>query len=394
MDAAYAWEWASLLLRWLHVITAIAWIGASFYFIALDNSLEPPKDGDPLVRGEQWSLHGGGFYYKKKYAGAPPALPERLHWFKWEAYWTWISGFALFALLYWGRAETYLVDPQVLELPVWAAILLSLLIIVAGWVVYDQLCKRLWGREELITALSFLWIAVLGVVATQLFSGRGAFLVIGVTMGTVMAANVAHIIIPGQRRMVAAIAAGREPDPRDGAAGKQRSVHNTYVTLPVLLMMLSPHYPMLTQGRWNWLSLILLIVSGALIRQFFVLRHSGRSNWALPVGGAVALGALAWLVAPRPDPRFAGVEAPPFAEVQAVVSARCTTCHAANPSFDGIAAAPKGVMLETPQQIRRWAQSLRQQVESEAMPPGNLTEITDEERGKIIAWVAAGAKLD
>ena len=249
-------------------------------------------------------------------------------------------------------------------------------------------------RDRARTPCRLLWIAVLGVVATQLFSGRGAFLVIGVTMGTVMAANVAHIIIPGQRRMVAAIAAGREPDPRDGAAGKQRSVHNTYVTLPVLLMMLSPHYPMLTQGRWNWLSLILLIVSGALIRQFFVLRHSGRSNWALPVGGAVALGALAWLVAPRPDPRFAGVEAPPFAEVQAVVSARCTTCHAANPSFDGIAAAPKGVMLETPQQIRRWAQSLRQQVESEAMPPGNLTEITDEERGKIIAWVAAGAKLD
>ncbi|MFL1462371.1 urate hydroxylase PuuD [Roseococcus sp. DSY-14] len=394
MDAAYLWEWASLLLRWLHVITAIAWIGASFYFIALDNSLEAPKDGDPLVRGEQWSLHGGGFYYKKKFKGAPPAMPATLHWFKWEAYWTWISGFALFALLYWGRAETYLIDPEVADISVWTAVAASIAIIVAGWVVYDQLCKRLWGREGLITALAFLWVSVLGVVATQLFSGRGAFLVIGVTMGTAMAANVAHVIIPGQRRMVKAIEAGQEPDPKDGLAGKQRSVHNTYVTLPVLLMMLSPHYPMLTQGRWNWVSLILLVVAGALIRQFFVLRHSGRSNWALPVGGAVALGALAWLVAPRPDPRFAGVEAPPFAEVQAIVAARCATCHAANPSFDGIGAPPKGVVMETAQQIRRWAQPMRQQVASEAMPPGNLTDITDEERGKILAWVAGGARLD
>lgn len=394
MDAAYAWEWASLLLRWLHVITAIAWIGASFYFIALDNSLEAPKDGDPLVRGEQWSLHGGGFYYKKKFKGAPPAMPTTLHWFKWEAYWTWISGFALFALLYWGRAETYLIDPQVADIGIWTAVAASIAIIVAGWVVYDQLCKRLWGREGLITALAFLWVSVLAILATQVFSGRGAFLVIGVTMGTAMAANVAHVIIPGQRRMVRAIEAGQAPDPKDGLAGKQRSVHNTYVTLPVLLMMLSPHYPMLTQGRWNWVSLILLVVAGALIRQFFVLRHSGRTNWALPAGGAVALGALALLVAPRPAPRFAGAEAPPFTEVQAIVSARCATCHAANPTFDGISAPPKGVMLETPQQIRRWAQSTRQQVASEAMPPGNLTEMTDEERGRILAWVGAGARLE
>lgn len=394
MDLAYLHEWASLLLRWLHVITAIAWIGASFYFIALDNSLEAPKDGDPLVRGEQWSVHGGGFYYKKKFKGAPPALPEKLHWFKWEAYWTWLSGFALFALLYWGRAETYLLDPEVADISVTAGILASLGIIAAGWVVYDQLCKRLWGREGLITALGFGWLCVLAVVATQLFSGRGAFLVVGVTLGTAMVANVAHIIIPGQRRMVAAIAAGREPDPRDGLAGKQRSVHNTYLTLPVLVMMLAPHYPMLTQGRWNWLALILLVVAGALIRQFFVLRHAGRSNWALPAGGAVALGALALLVAPRPDPRFAGVEAPPFAEVQAIAAAHCAQCHAARPSFDGIAAPPKGVVLETPAHLRRWAQAMRQQVQSEAMPPGNVTDMTDAERAKIIAWVAAGARAD
>lgn len=394
MDLAYLHEWASLLLRWLHVITAIAWIGASFYFIALDNSLEAPKDGDPLVRGEQWSVHGGGFYYKKKFKAAPPALPEKLHWFKWEAYWTWLSGFALFVLLYWGRAETYLLDPEVADISATTGILASIGIIVAGWVVYDQLCKRLWGREGLITALGFAWLCVLAVAATQLFSGRGAFLVVGVTLGTAMVANVAHIIIPGQRRMVAAIAAGGAPDPKDGLAGKQRSVHNTYLTLPVLAMMLAPHYPMLTQGRWNWLALILLVVAGALIRQFFVLRHAGRSNWALPAGGAVALGALALLVTPRPDPRFAGVEPPAFAEVQAIAAAHCAQCHAARPSFEGIAAPPKGVVLETPQQIRRWAQAMRQQVASEAMPPGNVTDMTDAERAKIIAWVAAGARGD
>lgn len=389
-DAAYVMEWANLLLRWLHIITGIAWIGASFYFIALDQSLEPPKDGNPLVRGEQWSLHGGGFYYKRKYKGAPEALPERLHWFKWEAYWTWMSGFALFVLIYWGQASTYLVDPAVLDMAPSVAILISAVMIVVGWVGYDQLCKRIADERRLLLAGAGLLVALV-LIATHIFSGRGAFLLIGAITGTIMVANVAHVIIPGQRKMVAAIKAGQAPDPIHGQRGLQRSVHNTYLTLPVLLLMISPHYPMLYQHRFNWLVLILIAIAGAMIRQFFVLRHSGRSNWALPAGGVVALGLLALLIAPRPDPRLAAVEVPSFEEVQTIMASRCAACHAGRPSFEGVAAAPKGVLLDSPAQIRRWAAAMRQQVQTEAMPPGNVTELTDEERAKIIAWVAAGA---
>ncbi|UPY35912.1 urate hydroxylase PuuD [Sediminicoccus sp. KRV36] len=390
LDAAYLAEWANLLLRWLHMITGIAWIGASFYFIALDNSLEPPKDGNPLVRGEQWSLHGGGFYHKQKYKGAPAAMPTTLHWFKWEAYWTWLSGFSLFMLIYWGQASTYLIDPAVLDLPVWLAIALSLLMIIAGWVGYDLLCRRMTDERKLLLAGSGLLI-LLALIATHVFSGRGAFLLLGAITGTIMVANVAMVIIPGQKKMVKAIEAGLAPDLKYAEWGRQRSVHNTYLTLPVLLLMISPHYPMLYQAKFNWLVLILVALAGALIRQFFVLRHSGRSNWALPAGGVAVLGLLALLVAPRTDPRFASAEVPSFEEVQGIAASRCAACHAARPSFEGIAAAPKGVMLDTPAQIRRWAAAMRQQVQTEAMPPGNVTDITDAERGKIIAWVAAGA---
>jgi uncharacterized membrane protein len=394
-DAAYLSEWANLLLRWLHIITGIAWIGASFYFIALDNSLDPPADGNPRVRGEQWSIHGGGIYYKRKYVGAPEALPEKLHWFKWEAYWTWISGFALFVLIYWGQASTYLIDPAVLDMPVWLAVLLSAVMLVAGWVAYDLLCRsRLGEKEGPLLAAGAAMLVVATLIATHLFSGRGAFLLIGAMTGTIMVANVAMVIIPGQRKMVAAMRAGAEPDPKYGAWGKQRSVHNTYLTLPVLFLMISPHYPLLYQHHLNWLVLIILALAGAMVRQFFVLRHSGRQNWALPAGGVLALALLFVIVAPRPDARFAGVEAPPFPELQALVASHCAQCHAARPSFEGIAAAPKGVMLETPQQMRRWAAAMRQQVQSEAMPPGNVTDMTDQQRAQILAWIAAGARVE
>lgn len=393
MDLAYLAEWANLLLRWLHMITGVAWIGASFYFIALDNSLEAPKDGNPLVRGEQWSLHGGGFYHKRKYKGAPEAMPATLHWFKWEAYWTWLSGFSLFMLIYWGQASTYLIDPAVLDLPVWLAIALSLAMIVVGWVGYDLLCRRMADERKLLLAGSGM-LVVLVLIATHMFSGRGAFLLIGAITGTIMVANVAMVIIPGQRRMVKAIEAGQAPDPKYGEWGRQRSVHNTYLTLPVLFLMISPHYPMLYQHRLNWLVLLMVALAGAVIRQFFVLRHSGRGNWMLPVGGVAVLGLLALLVAPRTDPRFATTGVPGFAEIQTITASHCVQCHAARPSFEGIASAPKGVMLETPAQLRRWAAAMRQQVQTEAMPPGNVTEVSDEARAKIIAWVAAGAPVD
>ena len=394
MDLAYLSDWASLLIRWLHLIAGIAWIGTSFYFIGLDNQLDPPRDGNPRVKGEQWSIHGGGFYHKQKYAVAPAQLPEKLHWFKWEAYWTWISGFALFTLIYWGQASTYLIDPAVLDMPPWLAVTISAVMLVAGWVIYDLVCKSKFGEDE--TKLTLFGIALLVVtafVACHIFSGRGAFLQVGAMTGTIMVANVAMVIIPGQRKMVAAMQAGREPDPKYGRWGKQRSVHNTYLTLPVLFLMISPHYPMTWSGPWNWVVLLAVTLAGALVRQFFVQRQFGRNPVLLPAAATVVVVGLMFLLQPKRGPDLAGVEVPPVERVQAIVASHCATCHAARPTFEGMAAAPKGVMLESPQQIRRWAAAMRQQVATEAMPPGNVTEITPDERAQLLAWIAAGAPL-
>ncbi len=392
MDLAYLAEWANLLIRWLHLITGIAWIGTSFYFIGLDNQLDKPRTPNPLLKGEQWSIHGGGFYHKQKYLLAPPELPEKLHWFKWEAYWTWISGFSLFMLIYWGQAGTYLVDPAVLDMPPWLAVVLSAAMLVGGWVIYDLICKSAFGQDDrkLSAAMVGLLVAA-SVIACFLFSGRGAFLQVGAMTGTIMVANVAMVIIPGQRKMVEAMRAGREPDPKYGAWGKQRSVHNTYLTLPVLFLMISPHYPMTWSSEWNWVVLLAITLAGATVRQYFVLRQLGRNALWLPGIAVVVVGGLIWALRPAPQAALAGIEVPAMAEVQQIAASRCATCHAARPTFEGIAAAPKGVMLETPAQLRRWAAAMRPQLETEAMPPGNLTEITAEERLKLLAWIAAGA---
>ena len=392
MDLAYLAEWASLLIRWLHLIAGIAWIGTSFYFIGLDNQLDPPRDANPRVQGEQWSIHGGGFYHKQKYAVAPAELPEKLHWFKWEAYWTWISGFSLFVLIYWANASTYLVDPQVLDMAPWVAVLLSAALLAGGWVIYDLICRSKFGEDE--TKLSIAMVVLLVVtafVACHLFSGRGAFLQVGAMTGTIMVANVAMVIMPGQRKMVAAMRDGREPDPTHGRWGKQRSVHNTYLTLPVLFLMISPHYPMTWSHEWNWVVLLAITLAGALVRQYFVSRQFGRNPILLPVVATAVIVGLMIALRPASGPSLAGEEVPTIAEVQAITASHCAACHAARPTFDGMAAAPKGVMLETPAQLRRWAQAMRQQVQTEAMPPGNLTDMTNEERAKILAWIAAGA---
>ena len=394
MDLAYLAEWANLLIRWLHLITGIAWIGTSFYFIGLDNQLDPPRDGNPRVKGEQWSIHGGGFYHKQKYAVAPAELPEKLHWFKWEAYWTWISGFTLFVLIYWGNASTYLIDPQVLDMSPAVAVAISAAMLAGGWVVYDLICRSKFAEDE--TKLSIAMVALLVVVAIlacHIFSGRGAFLQVGAMTGTIMVANVAMVIMPGQRKMVAAMREGRDPDPKYGRWGKQRSVHNTYLTLPVLFLMISPHYPMTWSHEWNWVVLLAITLAGALVRQYFVSRQFGRNPILLPVVATAVIVGLMVLLRPAPAPSLAGVAVPTVAEVQAIAASHCASCHAARPTFDGIAVAPKGVMLETPAQLRRWAQATRQQVQTEAMPPGNMTDMTAEERAKILAWIAAGAPL-
>ena len=387
---AYLLEWLNLAVRWIHVIVGIAWIGASLYFIWLDNHLEPSPD--PRVAGELWAIHGGGFYRAEKFKVAPARMPATLHWFKWEAYWTWMSGFALLSLMYYANAELYLIDPEVMPLSKPAAIGIGLAFLVGGYAVYEGLCRSPVGRSD--TLLSIILLLLLAVAAwslTRVFSGRGAFLHYGAILGTVMVANVAHVIIPGQRRMVEAMKAGREPDPRDGLMGKQRSVHNTYFTLPVVFTMISNHYATLFGHRWNWVILVLLTLAGALVRVWFVMRHKGRAPAWVWIAGVAFFVVAAALVAPR---REAPTGPAAFSDVKQVLDIRCVSCHADKPSFQGLPEAPKGVKLDSPERIRAQALAIHQQsVLSKAMPPGNLTSMTDEERALIDRWFRSGAKL-
>ena len=388
---AYVLEWINLLLRWAHVIVGIAWIGASFYFIWLDNHLEPARDAK--LAGELWSVHGGGFYRAEKFRVAPAQLPSTLHWFKWEAYWTWITGFALLVAMYYLNAELYLIDPQVMALSKAAAIGISLGLLVLGLAVYEGLCRSPLAKND--AWLSLVLLLVLAVLAwglTRIFSGRGAFIHYGAILGTIMVGNVAHVIIPGQRRMVRAMSEGREPDPKDGLMGKQRSVHNTYFTLPVVFAMISNHYAMTFGHRWAWLLLVAMTLAGALVRVWFVMRHKGRAPaWVWIAGVAFVAGAAA-LAAPR-----TGKEAKPvaFSQVKHVIDTRCVVCHADRPSFQGFAEAPKGVKLDTPERIRAQGLAIHQQtVLSRAMPPGNLTGLTEDERALLERWYRAGARTN
>jgi uncharacterized membrane protein len=368
----------------------IAWIGASLYFIWLDNHLEPSPDS--RVAGELWAIHGGGFYRAEKFKVAPARMPATLHWFKWEAYWTWMSGFALLTLMYYANAELYLIDPAVMPLSKAAAIGIGLAFLVGGYALYEGLCRSPVGRSD--TLLSIILLLLLALAAwslTRVFSGRGAFLHYGAILGTIMVANVAHVIIPGQRRMVEAMKAGREPDPRDGLMGKQRSVHNTYFTLPVVFTMISNHYATLFGHRWNWVILVLLTLAGALVRVWFVMRHKGRAPAWVWIAGVAFFVVAAALVAPR---REAQTVPAAFSDVKQVLDTRCVSCHADKPSFQGLPEAPKGVKLDSPERIRAQALAIHQQsVLSKAMPPGNLTGMTDEERVLVDRWYRSGAKV-
>jgi uncharacterized membrane protein len=390
---AYLLDWAELLVRWLHVTAAIAWIGTSFYYIALDfHLLEPknPSDEERGVAGEVWEIHGGGFYRVEKFRVAPPSLPSPLHWFKWEAYTTWLAGFVLLIILYYANATTYLVDREVADIQPWLAVAISIALLAVGWFVYDGLCRLLAGRDRLLAASIALVIAVTAFGAGHIFSPRAALLQVGAMIGTWMAANVLLVIIPGQRELVAAKAAGREPNALYGTRGKQRSIHNNYLTLPVLFAMLSNHFSFLYAHTQAWLILLAMMGLGAWVRHFFNLRNQGRVVWAIPASAAIGLVALAALVYPRSS--LSTQRTVTFVEAQAVITQRCVPCHSATPTQAGFTEAPYGIRFDTPDQIVARAQQINQQaVVTRNMPLGNLTGITDQERELLGQWVAEGA---
>jgi uncharacterized membrane protein len=400
----YLLDWSALFLRWLHVIAGIAWIGASFYFVWLDDHLRPPvfpETTDPGIGGEVWAVHGGGFYRAQKYRGAPASLPPTLHWFYWEAYTTWLSGFALLCLLYFWRADAYLIDPAVMPLTKNLALGLGLGVLVASWLVYDGLCRSPLARKP--GALAAVLAALIAAEAwglCRVFSGRGAFMLFGAALGTIMVANVLFVIIPGQREMVRAKREGRPLDPAPGQRGKQRSVHNTYFTLPVLFVMISNHYAMTYGAAYNWLVLIAMSFAGASIRAWFVARHKPAEHGAvaLALPGVLGLATLAAVVAAlAPVPGGSGARragaAPEVAvgRVQSILAQRCVPCHATNPTEPGFAAPPNGLKFETLAEVRAHLPEIQQQVATRSMPLGNLTAMTDEERATVLMWIGHGA---
>ncbi len=405
-ELAIIWDWIALAVRWLHVITAVAWIGSSFYFIALDLGLNRNVPGP--ADGEEWQVHGGGFYHIQKYMVAPEAMPDHLTWFKWESYATWLSGAALLMIVYWAGAELFLIDPQKADLAVWQAIGLSALSLTVGWLVYDAACKSPLGdNPTLLMILLFGLIVLMSWGYTQIFSGRAALLHLGAFTATIMSANVFFIIIPNQKIVVADLRAGRVPDAKYGKIAKLRSTHNNYLTLPVVFLMLSNHYPLAFATEWNWAIASLVFLMGVTIRHFFNSMHArkGRPHWTWAVT-AVIFVLIMWLSTAGTNPDYdeaaaramtpaerVYAEAEGFEEVHDIVLGRCSMCHAREPVWDGLRWAPKGVYLELEADIAREARQIYLQAGiSHAMPPGNLTWIEEPERAAIARWYrAAGA---
>lgn len=414
------WEWLSSGVRWLHVVTAIAWIGSSFYFIALDLSLRKAPDLPLGAHGEEWQVHGGGFYHIRKFLVAPERMPEHLTWFKWESYSTWLSGAALLMITYWAGAELFLIDPAKLALLPWQAVAISAASLTIGWLLYDRLCKsQLAERPTVLMLILFVILLVMGWAYDQVFTGRATLLHLGAFTATIMTANVFFVIMPNQRIVVADLTAGRAPDPKYGKIAKLRSTHNNYLTLPVVFLMLSNHYPLVFATQWNWVIAGLVFLMGVTIRHFFNTMHAGRGMpwWSWGVTAAL-FAACIWLsmaglqtaqagaagaeedtaaLAPALSPaaaRFA--QASGFEEVAGIVQGRCSMCHAAEPSWEGIARAPKGVHLETPEQVAVAARDIFLQAgATDAMPPANVSFIEPEERALIRAWYqsATGRRL-
>ena len=402
-DFAIFLDWAEFAVRWLHVVTAIAWIGSSFYFIALDLGLRKDVPLPPGASGEQWQVHGGGFYHIQKYMVAPDKMPDDLIWFKWESYSTWLSGAALLALVYYLGADLYLVDPNVLDIPVWQAVAISVASLGLGWLIYDAICKSRFGDDNtrLMVGLYVILVAMAWGY-TQVFSGRAALLHLGAFTATIMTANVFAVIMPNQRIVVADLIAGRVPDAKYGKIAKQRSTHNNYLTLPVVFLMLSNHYPLAFASEMNWLIASLVFLMGVTIRHWFNTHHAKKGNphwtWAAT---AILFVVIMWLSSapmfrpeveeaalPRGAERFAAAAG--FDEVTDIVLGRCSMCHAAEPGWEGIHYAPKGVHLETGGQIALQAREIYLQAGvTHAMPPANVSFIEPAERAKIVAWYRA-----
>jgi uncharacterized membrane protein len=384
-------EWLNLLLRWAHMVVGIGWIGTSFYFMALDYTLMKRERMNPGVLGTSWQVHGGGFYHVEKYTVAPATLPDVLHWFKWEAYLTFATGLGLLIVQYYVHADAYLIDPTVMPLTPWQAIAISVASLTVGWFIYDGLCRTKVGDNTVLLALSvFALILVAAVLYTKVFSGRGAFIHVGVLVGTIMAANVFAIIIPNQKKMIAQMIAGQAPEARFGAIGKQRSIHNNYLTLPVLLMMVSQHYPFLFSHPHSWLVVALILLSGGLVRHILNRIDAGDDwdgyGWALPAA-AMALIAAIYVTAPQPRASTAAT-AVTDKQALAIAQKHCTNCHAKDPVHPAFREPPKNVSLETVGDMRRWAKPiLAQTVQNRAMPMGNQTRMTDEERELLGRWV-------
>ncbi|RWP15491.1 MAG: cysteine desulfurase [Mesorhizobium sp.] len=404
LDFAIFWDWLSFAVRWLHVVTSIAWIGSSFYFVALDLGLRQ-RPGMPVgAFGEEWQVHGGGFYHIQKYLVAPAEMPEHLTWFKWESYATWLSGFAMLCVVYYAGADLFLIDPNVLAMSVPTGILLSLATIGVGWVVYDLLCRSQLGRSD--TGLMLVLYGVLVFIAwglTHLFTGRAAFLHLGAITATIMSANVFMVIIPNQKIVVADLIAGRKPDPKYGKIAKQRSLHNNYLTLPVLFLMLSNHYPLAFATQFNWVIASLVFIIGVLIRHYFNTMHARKGNptW-IWLAAAVLFVVIIWLsTAPKvltgevkaSSTAQVYIASADFPAVRDTVLGRCSMCHAQEPSYEGIYHAPKGVMLDTDAGIVGQAREIYLQAgRSHAMPPANVTHITDKERALLVAWFEEAGK--
>lgn len=386
-------DWVTAMVRWFHVIAGIAWIGSSFFFVFLDASLRKETWQVGGVTGESWLVHGGGFYKVEKYMVAPERMPAVLHWFKWEAYSTWISGFAMLVLLYYLSAEVYLIDPAVADITPMTAVVIGIGSLVFGWIVYDLLCRSLKDHNDWLAIGGGLLLAGVAVGYTQIFGGRGAFIHFGALIGTMMVANVAMVIIPNQRKVVADLIAGKAPDPALGLQAKQRSLHNNYLTLPVIFMMIANHYAMITGHPYNWALLIMIGVIGGVIRHWFNVKHrtGKRLDWLWAIAAAGLVGMVlfsSW----RPD-RISteGLPVATLAQVHQIAQMRCTACHSATPTDPNFAEAPSGVMLDTPEQFYAVRDQIFSQVSGGVMPPGNLTGLTDEERAAIIGWYQAGA---